>query len=259
MEQFKSEFLKIWYARSTKIVLLLVTVLQALMSYAEASQFKQYGLTSTPADTSSLLEAIPAIEYIGFDAIVFGIVPLMVLGAIQGASEFKGMSIRTTLLSCSSKTRIIVSKLLALTGASVVITFVATYVALIAAHLALGTGGLNPVLLAPVVWKYIGWAVASQVLLVLISFALSFLFKTATVPLLFLLPQVYLTIYLPEGNIFRDILPVSVSEGLIATSEEAFSSKPFLNVLLMSAWVVIVLAAACIRFRQLDLSDAKRG
>lgn len=79
-----SELYKIFYSRSTQIVLPIVFILQPLLSYISSKQILTVGLNATPETNSSLAESIPPIEYIGFDAILLGLFAMIILGAIIG-------------------------------------------------------------------------------------------------------------------------------------------------------------------------------
>ena len=58
-----SELYKIFYSRSTKIVLPIVFIFQPLLSYISSKQILAVGLNATPETNSSLVEPIPPIEY----------------------------------------------------------------------------------------------------------------------------------------------------------------------------------------------------
>lgn len=54
-----SELYKIFYSRSTQIVLPIVFILQPLLSYISSKQILTVGLNATPETNSSLAESIP--------------------------------------------------------------------------------------------------------------------------------------------------------------------------------------------------------
>lgn len=56
-----SELYKIFYSRSTQIVLPIVFILQPLLSYISSKQILTVGLNATPETNSSLAESIPPI------------------------------------------------------------------------------------------------------------------------------------------------------------------------------------------------------
>ena len=84
-----SELYKIFYSKSTKIIIPIVLILQPLLSYISSKQILTVGLNATPETNSSLAEPIPPIEYIGFDAILLGLFAMIILGAILGSMEYK--------------------------------------------------------------------------------------------------------------------------------------------------------------------------
>lgn len=58
-----SELYKIFYSKSTKIIIPIVLILQPLLSYISSKQILTVGLNATPETNSSLAEPIPPIEY----------------------------------------------------------------------------------------------------------------------------------------------------------------------------------------------------
>ena len=253
MRTVYSETLKIIYASSTKIILGLVFGLQALMAYMSSKQFLAVGLDATPLTNPELLEAVPPIQYIGFDSILLGMFVLIIMGGLIGAIEFKRKSIRTTFLSADSRVNVILAKIGTVTVIGALISFLAAYLSINLAHLALGEQGLHLFVLDGEVWRFLFFATVSQTLLIMLAFGLALLFHTAVVPFLFLLPQVYMVIYLPADSILMKLLPVPVGESLVATSPDAFSSTPMQALLVLTGWAVIVLTLACVRLIREDV------
>ena len=190
MRTVYSETLKIIYASSTKIILGLVFGLQALMAYMSSKQFLAVGLDATPLTNPELLEAVPPIQYIGFDSILLGMFVLIIMGGLIGTTEFKRKSIRTTFLSADSRVNVILAKIGTVTVIGALISFLAAYLSINLAHLALGEQGLHLFVLDGEVWRFLFFATVSQTLLIMLAFGLALLFHTAVVPFLFLLPQV---------------------------------------------------------------------
>ena len=255
MRTLYSEGLKLIYSGETKIVFLLATVCQAFMAYLESRQFRSIGLDATPLTQADLLEAVPPLEYIGFDAALFGIFALVVLGALTGAKEFRARSLRSTLLATPSRCKTVFAKTGSLAAAVILISFLSTYVTLAVAHAGLAGEGLSPVLLCRQTWSFLGWTMISEVLLTLLAFVLAFLLRGATLPLLFLLSQFYLVIYLPAGSVLGKLLPVSLAESLIATSPDAFAKSPVQSAAILLIYVVIILLFATWRICREDLGN----
>ena len=135
------------------------------------------------------------------------------------------------------------------------ISFLAAYLSINLAHYALEGQGLSLITLNGEAWKLLLFATLSQTLLILIAFGLALLFHTAVVPLLFMLPQVYLVMYLPQDSILMKLLPIPVGESLIGTSPEAFTQKPGLTLLVLGIWAIVVLLAAGIRLIREDVGN----
>lgn len=251
---FNSEFLKFCFSRTTKIVVMLTVFLQSGLAYIASKQILSVGLNATPEKNSSLYEAIPSIEYLGFDVIIFGLLPMIVLGAVYGAGEFKSHSMRTTLLSNSSKTICFLTKLSFITIASLVISIVSIIITISVTHLSLGNVGLKPLVLKPIVWKFIVLGTISWSGLTVLAFVIAFLFRTAVVPLLFLIPQVYnVGAFLSERFEIARLLPVSIGNSLIASSDKALTQNPLTSILILLIWIIFLGFLAFVRFYKSDL------
>ena len=129
-----SELYKIFYSRSTKIVLPIVFIFQPLLSYISSKQILAVGLNATPETNSSLVEPIPPIEYIGFEAILLGLFAMIILGAILGSMEYKNSSLRTSLLLCSNKAVFFVIKFFVTSVFIFVVSFVSIYLSIASAQ-----------------------------------------------------------------------------------------------------------------------------
>lgn len=249
-----SEFLKLWYTKATRIVTLLVTILQGGLAYISARQTLAVGLDATPETCRDLIGALPPLEYMGFDVVGFVTIFLIVLGAIYGAGEYKKHSMRTTLLSICQRTTIFASKLIMITMFSFFLSFLSVFITITVTHATFGVEGLKVFTFNPMVWKFIIIATIGLMLLTVLSFVIGFLFRTSIVPMLFLIPQVYnLGNILAEHFFICRFLPVSLINGLIASSESIFSSHPVTNMFFISIWIFMISIIAFIRFFFSDL------
>lgn len=249
-----SELLKLWYMKATRIVVLLVTILQSGLAYISAEQILAVGLDATPETCSDLIGALPPLEYMGFDVVGFVTIPLIVLGAIYGAGEYKRHSMRTTLLSTCQRETVFASKLIVITIFSFLLSFLSVFITITVTHATFGVQGLEVFVFNPMVWKFIIVGTTGLMLLTVLSFGIGFLFRTSIVPMLFLIPQVYnLGNVLAEHFYICKFLPVSLVNSLIASSESAFSSQPATNIAFISIWILIIGIVAFIRFFISDL------
>ena len=83
-------------------------------------------------------------------------------------------------------------------------------------------------------------------------------FKTAIVPLLFLLPQVYnLGTFLANYISVAKFLPVALGQGLIATSPQMLEQNSLQNILLLLCWNLLFLALAVYRVLQSDVGGGE--
>ena len=105
-----SEILKLLYNRATHVVLFLILVFQTFLANIGASQIVSVGIHATPETNPELAEAIPSIEFLGFDVTLFGVFIMIIIGSIYGAAEYKCSAIRTSLLSITNRSTFLVSK-----------------------------------------------------------------------------------------------------------------------------------------------------
>ena len=83
---------------------------------------------------------------------------------------------------------------------------------------------------------------------------MAFLFRTAIVPLLFLIPQVYnVGEFLSTHFEWGKFLPVALGNHLIASSDTRFSPHPFWTLTLLCIWVFIFGVIAYFQFKKSDV------
>ncbi len=100
------ELIKICSSRVWWVICALVVVIQPLLALITAKSYVQIGLDATPETHPQLVEALPPLDYFGFDIVPFGLLLMVVFGGIIGASEYKHHTLRTTLLSQSSRIKV---------------------------------------------------------------------------------------------------------------------------------------------------------
>lgn len=252
-----SEYLKFWYLRATKIVIALVVLLQSGLAYLAGKQTLAVGLDASPETNPNLLEAIPPVEYIGFEVLFFGLLPMIVLGAVYGSHEYQKQGMRTALLCVNRKSLFFTVKLFLAVTVSFVIAFAAIFSTVSVTHLSLGDAGVRPFVLTPLVWRFMALAALSWTGLTVLAFVMAFLFRTAIIPLLFLIPQVYnLGQFLAERFPPARLLPVYAGQGLIATNVEIMNRSPLGPLLILTVWILIFGGLACVRLIKSDLKGA---
>lgn len=254
LRRLHSELLKLWYMKVTRIVVLLVTILQSGLAYISGKQILAIGLDAMPETCRDLIGALPPLEYMGFDVVGFVTIPLIVLGSIYGAGEYKGHSMRTTLLSTCKKTTVFGSKLILITTFSFLLSFLSIFITITVTHATFGVQGLKLFTFNTMVWKFMIIGTIGLMLLTVISFVIGFLFRTSIVPMLFLIPQVYnLGNILAEHFYICRFLPVPLVNSLIASSESIFTSHPAANIVFTFIWIFMISMMAFIRFYISDL------
>lgn len=249
-----SEFLKIIYNKTTQIVLPIIIIVQPALAYISAKQIASVGLDATPETDSSLLEAIPPIEYIGFDSILIGLFAMIILGGVLGSLEFKKNSLRTTLLLQPNKMIFFKAKLLVSIIFVFSISFLSIFVSIACSQYALGASGLNPITLNSKVWYFSILGTISWTLITMLSYFMAFLFKTSVAPLIFLIPQLYnIGEFLSDRISIARFFPISLGQDLIATTPSRLTSAPAISVALLGLWAVLVAVIGYYRFVRIDV------
>lgn len=240
---------KVWYITS-----LIVMIIQPLFGIIEARDIAAIGLDATPETHSQLAEALPPLEYMGFDVVLFGLLPMVIFGGLIGASEFKNHNLRTTLLCQNNRSIVVGAKVVALAIITALVSAITNYLTIAATHIGLAELGLNPFLLSAITWKYIGFSIIYWVLLTMLSFGIGLLFRNALVPLIFLIPQVYnLGKYLAQRWDWGAYLPVAAGNLLIATPTDFLEHNPIKGGIILLLWVGVTLSIAMYFFIHNDV------
>lgn len=249
-----SELMKIVCSKVYKIVALLVIGAQGILAYVAAKQNLFIGLDATPETCPELIEAMPAIEFLGFDVIMFSTIPMIVLGAICGAAEYKMHSLRTTLLALGKKSRVFITKTIVVTLVAFILSLVSVIVTIAITHVTFGKEGLNPIVFNATVWKHISLSIIAITLLTVLAYVIGFLCRTAVFPMLFLIIQAYnVGDMLAERFEICKLLPVSLVNRMIASSESMLTPHPLQNIAWLLAWIVVVGIVGFFVFWKMDL------
>lgn len=256
----KVEFFNIVARKSWWIVLGLVVIVQPLLAMMNASELVIIGLDASPATHPDLdlVQAIPPLEYLGFDDIVpFGSLPMVVLGGLIGASEYRNHNLRVTLLCCSHRISVFMAKLIAILTSITIISFLSIYLTIMVTHATLGALGLNPFTLSPITWAFIAYSILTWMLLTLLAFSIGMVSRNAIVPFIFLIPQIYgLAHYVASKWSLGEYLPVTAGKLLIATPTNPLSHDPIKGGLILGTWTILLLLGAMYSFVRRDVGGA---
>lgn len=248
------EFLKTFFGRAWIIVFGIVAVIQPLLALLEATQLAQTGIHATPETNPELVQALPPLDYFGFDVTAFGQLPIVVLGALMGASEYKGHELRTTFLCLNKRMEAFLAKIAVVFAGSMIASFVAIFTTIAVTHVGLGKQGLNPLILSPIAWQFIGYVLVDWVLLTLLSFGLGMLSRNAIVPLVFMIPQIFnLGNLLAQKWEWGKYFPVAAGNLLFSSPTDALAHQPIKGGLILSLWTGIILILAAYRFVRSDV------
>lgn len=249
-----SEWLKLFNSRGWWIVFGLVLLLQPLLGLLEANQLVSIGLDATPATYPDLLEAIPPLDYFGFDTALFGLLPIVIWGGINGASEYKHHNLRTTVLSNNKRVELFFAKLLVMVVSTALVGLLSIYITVGITHVGLGELGLNPISLSRVAWNFIGYTGLNWMLVTILSFSIGVLCKNVIIPLVFLVPQIYnLGDYLAQRWSWGAYLPVAAGNLIIATPVKSYPHDPMKGITILLVWIIITLLIAFYSFIHSDI------
>lgn len=249
-----TEFSKLINSRGWWLILALVILLQPIFGLLEANQLVDIGLDATFETHPELLEAIPPLDYFGFDATPFGLLPIVIWGGISGASEYKNHNLRSTLLYSSKRLELFSSKIFALLVSTIAVSFISTFITVAVTHIGMGGLGLDPLTLSPVAWMFIGYTVIQWTLLTALSFSIGLLCRNMIVPLVFLVPQIYnLGNYLAERWSWGNYLPVAASNLITATPVKSMPHEPLKGMLILVLWLSTILIMAGYSFVRNDV------
>ncbi|USB31826.1 ABC transporter permease [Paenibacillus sp. YPG26] len=248
------ELKKIYSSNAWWIMCALVIVVQPLLALIAAKSYLQIGLDATPELHPNLEQALPPLDYFGFDMVAFGILPMVVFGGITGASEYKHHQLRTTLLCQSSRIKVLGAKIIAIIISTAVMSFLAIYASISITHLAFGELGLHPLYLSSIAWQFIGFSVLDWIVLTLLSCGIGILFRNAVIPLAFLVPQIYnLGNYLAQRWEWGEYLPVAAGNLLFASPTDAYEHDPIKGGTVLFIWLIIVFIACYYTFTRRDV------
>ena len=251
------EFAKIFSSRAWWIVFGIVSIIQPLLALVNAMSLARIGIHATPKTTPGLVQALPPLDYFGFDIIPFGLAAIVVLGGIAGASVFRDHELRTTFLCLNKRISTFFAKLSAVLVGSIAVSFTSVFVTIAITHLGLGDQGLNPFILSPIAWQFICYATLDWVLLSALSFGLGMLSRNAIVSLLIMVPQVVgLGGLLAQKWKWGGYLPVAAGNLLFATPTDAITHEPVKGGLTLIAWTIVVLFVAVYLFTRRDVGGS---
>ena len=249
-----SEWLKIRSTKAFKVSMAFMLLLVPAVSWLEGRQYLSIGLDATPETVPGLAESIDPLEYLGLNGASMAGMVLVILAGILGAMEFQSHSLRTSLLICNNRLKLLVGKLMTFACFSLATSFLSIYFSYMVMHLALGKEGLDPILLNQAAWSLILWKTLSLTLLGILSFLLGLLARTMLVPLLFLVPQIYnLGNYLAAHTSWGAYLPQPAGELFTATPTSQYVNNPLQGLLILGAWLLVIGGMTSLRFLKTDL------
>ncbi len=254
MSLLHSEWLKICSTKAFKVSMAFMLLLVPAVSWLEGWQYLSVGLDATPETVPGLAEAIDPLEYLGLNGASMAGMVLVILAGILGAMEFQSHSLRTSLLTCNNRLKLLVGKLMTFACFSLASSFLSIYFSYMVMHLALGKEGLDPILLNQAAWSHLLWKALATALLGLLSFLLGLLGRTMLLPLLFLVPQIYnLGNYLAAHTSWGAYLPQPAGELFVATPTSQYANNPLQGLLILGAWLLVIGGATSLRFLKTDL------
>ena len=254
IKKILSEIIKLISTKVFLIVAVIMIPIQSALAYISARQILSVGLDAVPTEDNGLIEAMPPIEYFGFDVVMLSVMALIVLGAIFGAMEYKRHCMRTTLVYMGNRRDLLISKTSAVVLLSFALSLISVFTTILVTHLTFGGQGLPLVVFNSTVWKFILSTSISLTAVTVLSYAMGFIFKTSIVPMIFLIVQAYNIgeLLASKFSICR-YLPIHLSNSLIPSSPDIYSEVPVRTFLILLAWILIFMVTGYVMFSRKDL------
>ncbi len=254
IKKILSEIIKLISTKVFLIVAVIMIPIQSALAYISARQILSVGLDAVPTEDNGLIEAMPPIEYFGFDVVMLSVMALIVLGAIFGAMEYKRHCMRTTLVYMGNRRDLLISKTSAVVLLAFALSLISVFTTILVTHLTFGGQGLPLVVFNSTVWKFILSTSISLTAVTVLSYAMGFIFKTSIVPMIFLIVQAYNIgeLLASKFSICR-YLPIHLSNSLIPSSPDIYSEVPVRTFLILLAWILIFMVTGYVMFSRKDL------
>lgn len=249
-----SELFKLISTKVFLIVAMIIIPVQSALGFVSAKQILSVGLNAVPTKENNLIEAMPPIEYFGFDVVLLSVMALIVMGAIFGAMEYKRHCMRTTLVYMGNRRDLLISKTSAVALLSFVLSFVSVFMTILVTHMTFKDQGLPLIVFNATVWKFMMSTSISLTAVTLLSYAMGFIFKTAIVPMIFLIVQAYNIgeLLASKFRICR-YLPIHLSNTLIPSSPDIYSASPVKTFLILVVWILVFMVTGYMMFSRKDL------
>lgn len=252
--KIRSELIKLMSTKVFLIVALLIVPFQALLAYVSGRQVLSCGLDAVPDESNNLIEAMPPLEYFGFDVTAFALIPLIVMGALFGAMEFKRHCLRTSLIYMGGRNKLFAAKTIAVALLSFLLSFVSVFTSIAVTHLSFGDQGLMVGVFNAEVWRFIMTSSLALSCLTLLSFAMGFIFRSPVPVMIFLIVQAY-----NVGNLLAErftvckFLPVALCNSLIPSSPSAYTSSVAGSLAGLLSWIALFLIAGLLIMERRDV------
>lgn len=254
MSALRTQFSNIMTKRIWSVVGILVFLIQPLLAFISAKQLVQIGLDATPETHPQLAQALPTLDYFGFEVTGFGLMAMVALGAILGAEEYKNHQLRTSLLCHSNRKLLFFSKGFVMLFNLAIVSFISIFLTIMSTHIALGDLGLDPFKLSKSAWIFMGYVIADWLLLTLLAFYLGMIFRNSILPLIFLAPQFYIVgIYLMKHYSWGIYLPVAAGQLLTATPTDTLLHDPVKGSMILILWTLTSFLGAMYCFTRRDV------
>lgn len=254
VRKIKSEIRKLMSTKVFLIVAILVVPFQAILAYVSGKQILSCGLDAVPDETNHLLEAMPPMEYFGFDVVAFSLIPLIVMGALFGAMEFKRHCLRTSLIYMGGRRNLFMAKTLAVAAVSFVLSFLSVFTAIAVTHLSFGDQGLTIGVFNGEVWRFIMTSSLALMGLTVLAYAMGFIFRSSIPAMIFLIVQAY-----NVGNLLAEkfsickFLPVALCNSLIPSSPAVYTTSVVRSVGVLALWIVLFLGMSVVIMERKDI------
>lgn len=245
----RSEFYKLFTARSTWVIAAAMLVGTWGMSYVDA-----YEAVGVSSDDPRLYSAVPVpAEYNGFDMAGWGYVFVVALGALWAASEYgRSGQIRTTLAASPKRLGLFGIKALVCASSVMLLSFASMSGGVMITHY-LARDGISPIALNAAVWAHLAGLAYAWAMVALLAFSLGVLARSMIVPLAVLLPLVVgIGDFLVGLTPWAKYLPTVAAESLYSYSGSGTFLSPLAGGIVVGVWGLLLSAIAGFVFFRRD-------
>ncbi|WP_265459709.1 hypothetical protein [Enterococcus sp. HY326] len=236
-----AELIKITSVSINRIVILILLAAQIIVAIIDAKSILTVGLDATPETSPMLFEAIPPVEFLGFDILQFGIVIFIALAALMGAADFSHHELRQGFLLISKRRTLVNVRFIANSFVLLMVSSLVISLSVITTHLVIGSQEIPPLFLQPKIWLMIDQAVLSWTFAGIFTFSLASLLRKALPALLSMNSFVVgLTAFILEKWSWTSWLPINAYQNIAFHNSDSMVKDGIVGTFCMIVWIIFL-------------------